>query len=116
MELRIFQIVIPVIFVAYVIKQVIAIRKSKRNAVDVLVPILILLGLTLVALFPDATTKRLSRLMGVEDNVNGLLIFLVGILLLLVNNLYEKMRAQQDLINKLAIHIGVNEYEEKERQ
>lgn len=115
MHFKIFQIAVPVLFIVYTIYQISMVRRHEKKFADIVIPLLIFLLLAAVSIFPDATTKRLARLMGVQDNVNGLLVFLIGVLLLLVNNLYEKIRIQNATITKLAIHVGLKE-ERKENE
>lgn len=115
MHFKIFQIAVPVLFIVYTIYQISMVRRHEKKLADIVIPLLIFLLLAAVSIFPEATTKRLARLMGVQDNVNGLLVFLIGVLLLLVNNLYEKIRTQNATITKLAIHVGLKE-ERKENE
>ncbi len=109
MEIRIFQLAVPLVFIFYFVYEVRKILNGKKSWIDLAPNILISVIIIIVAIAPDWTTNNLANLLGIKSNVNAILFSLIGILCLLVFRIFDYIRELQSQITKLSMEYALLE-------
>ena len=113
MEIRYFQIIIPIISLLFIIRQFIAYKKNKLNIYETLIIALFWIGITCLALFPDLFSGLIANMFGIKDNINALLFFALGLLFYFQLQMYKIMKKQDHLITELARKIALDNQKDK---
>ena len=107
MEIRIFQIIVPLIALYFIAEVFFSYRRSKITLGEMLVGTVFWLGAFMFALFPDFFSVGIARLFGIESNVNAIIFFCIGILFFNQFKMYFVIRRQEKeltiLTRKLAL-------------
>lgn len=114
MEIRIFQIAVPVIILGFIINLVIKYRKNNASIYELGLGILFWISVTIFAIFPDAISKNIARLFGIKSNINAVIFFCIGLILFIQFKLYSTIKKQQKEITELTRKIALEDKEEKE--
>jgi hypothetical protein len=116
MEIRIFQIVVPLIALLFTLRQVMKYRQGKNTLFEVGIVSLFWLVTTALALFPDSILDTIAKAFGIKSNVNTLLFFAIGLLFYLHFQIYKILKKQDGMITeltrKLALESPENEPDE----
>ncbi len=113
MEIRIFQVVVPVLTLGFIINLILKYRKNNATAYELGLGILFWVCLTLFAIFPDFISRRIARLFGIKSNINAILFFCIGILFFFQFKLFSIIKKQQKEITFLTRKIALKEKEEE---
>lgn len=107
MELRLFQIIVPLIALFFMAGLVMRYRKSKVTVYEMAIGSGFWLAVLLVALFPDFFSVKIARIFGIENNVNAIIFFCIGLLFFIQFKMYFLIRKQEkdltELTRKLAL-------------
>lgn len=107
MELRIFQVLVPVLVLGFVVNLLLKFRKGDASPYELALGLLFWVSVTVFALFPDAISQFIARVFGIKSNVNAILFFCIGLLFFLQFKLYSMLRRQQrettELVRKIAL-------------
>ncbi len=107
MNIRTFQIIVPVIAILYLLWQFRSIYNYKTKWKGVWPSALIAIFISLIAIFPDQITTWLARILDFKSNVNAIIFVLIGFLFILVLVLYDMYKKQQKSITKLTIELSI---------
>ncbi|MFT4535526.1 MAG: hypothetical protein ACI9P5_002895 [Saprospiraceae bacterium] len=108
MEIRYFQIIIPIISVLFIIRQFISYKKNILNIYETIIIALFWIGITCLALFPDFFSDIIANIFGIKDNINALIFFAVGLLFYFQLQLYKIIKKQDELITELTRKIALD--------
>lgn len=114
MEIRIFQIVVPILILGFIIHLISKYRKNNATVYELGLGILFWISVTLFAIFPDFISNKIARLFGLKSNINAILFFCIGIILFFQFKLYNSIKKQQKEITILTRKIALQEEKEKE--
>ena len=113
MEIRIFQIVIPLIALLFIGRQFLSFQKDNSTLFETLVLCIFWIGTAAVALFPDYISDTIAHLLGFKSNINALLFFSIGLLLYFQLHIYKVLKKQDaqitELVRKTALQNVENE-------
>lgn len=114
MEVRIFQIVVPVLTLGFMINLFLKFRKNEASIYELGLGILFWISVTLFAIFPDAISNKIAKLFGIKSNINAIIFFCIGLILFFQFKLYSIYKKQQREITEITRKIALKEKEDKE--
>lgn len=107
MDIRIFQIIVPMILIGYMIYEVKNVLNSKKSWVDLIPSIILSFSIMTLAILPDWTTKKVAFLLGFKNNINAILFALIGLLSLFILRIFDVIRELRKDITKLSIKYAL---------
>jgi|TARA_Y100000385_G_C13037710_1_gene613805 hypothetical protein len=107
MNIRTFQIVVPLLAVIFIFWQFWKIYNFKIKLKAIWPGILVAFFISIIALFPDVTTNWLAKTLDFKSNVNAIIFILIGTLFGTVIILYDLYKRQQKTITKLTIELSL---------
>jgi len=111
MEIRIFQIVVPLLSLLFATGLTIRYRKGKINLREYLFSLFFWMGLTTFSIFPDAISTFIAKVFGIASNVNAVIFLGMGIMIYLIFMLYEEIRKNRQQLTELSREIALREVE-----
>ena len=115
MELRLFQIIVPLIALFFIIGLILRFRKSKITVYELTIGSTFWLGTLLVALFPDFFSVKIAQVFGIESNVNAIIFFCIGLLFFIQFKLYFIIRKQEKDLTELTRKLALAQYQEESK-
>jgi len=116
MEIRVFQIVVPLLSLLFAVGLTTRYRKSRINLREYLFSLIFWSGLAVFSLFPDEISVFIARVFGIASNVNAVIFLGMGIMIYLIFMLYGEVRENRrqltDLARKIALRDAEKETEE----
>ncbi|MFT7452741.1 MAG: hypothetical protein ACI9VN_003476 [Patescibacteria group bacterium] len=113
MEFRLFQIVVPIIAVLFILNIVRRYIKSKITIYELVLGVSFWIGSLLLALFPDFFSNLIANIFGIKSNVNAIIFFCIGILFFVIFKMYFMIKKQDKAITDLVRHIALTEKKEE---
>lgn len=110
MEIRIFQIIVPLIALFFIYSLVLRYRKSKITVYEVVLGVLFWLGALLVALFPDFFSNWIARIFGIKSNINAIIFFCLGLLFFFQFKMYFIIRRQEKALTILTRQLALRDH------
>ena len=110
MQLRIFQILVPLIAIIVVAQTIKRCSQSDIRISEATLISFFWVAISLIALFPDTVTVWVARTFGIEDNVNAILFVAIGALLFLQTRLFFMVKKQDHLITDLTRKIALGNF------
>lgn len=101
MEIRIFQIVIPLIALLFIGRQFLSFKKGNATLFETLMLVFFWIGTAAVALFPDFISDAIAQVFGIKSNVNAVIFFAVGLLFYFQLQIYKITKKQDAQITEL---------------
>jgi len=114
MELRIFQIIVPLMALLFIGDLIISYRKSKVSVFELLLGLGFWVSAMVFALFPDFISTGIAQLFGIKDNVNAIIFFCIGLLFFFQFKQYFLIRKQEKALTILMRKIALQEHQIKE--
>ena len=112
MEIRIFQIVVPLLALVFMGGFVVRYRKSKITIYEMILGVGFWLAAMLVAIFPDWLSNGIAFLFGIENNVNAILFFGLGLVFFIQFKMYFKIRKQEQDLTELTRKLALRDHPE----
>ena len=112
MEIRIFQIVVPLIALFFILGSVFRYRKSKITVYEMALGIAFWLAALLVALFPDFFSNGIAHIFGIKSNVNAIIFFYLGILFFIQFKMYFAIRKLEKNLTVLTRQLALRDHPE----
>jgi hypothetical protein len=107
MKYEIYQWVVPIISLFFMIRVGFQFVKNKRSIFSTIVWSIFWVLIGLLAIIPNAISFRIADLLGFRDNVNAVIFVALGILFLLVfylSSVIDKMETQlTELVRRIAL-------------
>lgn len=113
MEIRYFQIIIPIISMLFIIRQFIPHKKNILNVYETIIITLFWIGISCLALFPDFFSDIIAKVFGIKDNINALIFFALGLLFYFQLQIYKIIKKQDQLITELTRKIALDNQKDK---
>ncbi len=113
MEIRYFQIIIPLVAIYFICKQYLDYTKTKSGVNESLLIVIFWVGMACLALFPDFISDLIARVFGIKSNTNALIFFSLGLLFYFQLKLYKKLRKQDELLTEIARKIALDNSNQK---
>lgn len=113
MELRIFQIVVPLFSSFLIYRQMQLHQTQKSTLFETWMVVLFWVAVGLFAIFPDFFSWKLAKIFGIKDNVNAIIFFALGLVFYFQFQLYRMLKKQDDLLTELTRKSALDNAEEK---
>ncbi|MBX2877807.1 MAG: DUF2304 family protein [Saprospiraceae bacterium] len=115
MELRIFQIIVPLFALLFIGDLMVSYRKSKVSVFELTLGLGFWVGVLAFAIFPDFISRGIAQLFGIKDNVNAIIFFCIGLLFFFQFKQYFLIRKQEKNLTLLMRKIALQDHQlEKE--
>ena len=114
MELRVFQIIVPLITILFMVIMFVRYGKGRVSFGEMILTIGFWLGVAAVAIWPDRISKFVGRIFGIKDNVNAIIFLSIGVLLYLIFRLYNEVRLNRRQVTELARKIALLEAQKED--
>lgn len=115
MEIRYFQIIIPLLACLMIFRQWKDHVKTRAGIYETIIVVAFWIGLTIFSFFPDFFTKIIARVFGIKDNVNAIIFLALGVLFYFQLRLYKIIRKQDEMITELTRKIALENLHKKEK-
>jgi hypothetical protein len=107
MNIRTFQILVPLFGFIFILWQLWKIYSFKTKWKAIWPGILVAFLISIIAIFPDVTTNWLAKTLDFKSNVNAIIFVLISFLFGAVIILYDLYKRQQKTITKLTIELSL---------
>ncbi|MDF1695718.1 MAG: DUF2304 domain-containing protein [Saprospiraceae bacterium] len=107
MEIRYFQIIIPLISLLFIYFQYRDYSTNKSRINETVLVSLFWVGVSGLALFPDYISDIIANVFGIKDNINALIFFALGVLFYFQLQLYKTIRKQDKLLTELTRKVAL---------
>jgi len=113
MEIRYFQIIIPLVAIYFICKQYWDYTKNRSGVNESLLVVFFWVGVAFIALFPDFISDTIASVFGIKSNINALIFFALGLLFYFQLKMYKKIRKQDELLTEIARKIALDNPNQK---
>jgi len=107
MNIRTFQIIVPLFSVIFILWQLWRVYNFKIKWKSIWPSVLFAVFISMIALFPDTITNWLAKILDFKSNINAIIFVLIGFLFVAVIILYDLYKRQQKTITKLTIELSL---------
>lgn len=118
MNVNVYQWVVPLIALFYVVRLVNQYKVKKRLIKGTIFWFVFWVSISILAIIPDKITVGLANVLGFKDNVNAIIfvgVFFQFLFLYYLSNTVERLeRKVTELVRKIAIEQSLAEEEKKE--
>ena len=108
MEIRYFQIIIPIVSILFIYAQYKEYAKNKSGINESITIGLFWIGVACLAIFPDFLTDIIAKVFGIKSNINALIFFALGLLFYFQLKMYKKIRKQDELLTEISRKIALD--------
>ncbi|RME91863.1 MAG: DUF2304 domain-containing protein [Bacteroidetes bacterium] len=113
MEIRLFQWLIPLISLLFIMNQLLRYRKGRLNMGEALFGAAVWLAIAMLAIFPDRISKMIAHLFGIESNTNAVMFFGLGVLFYMQYQMYRIIVRQRRAISELNRQLAIRDFEQQ---
>ena len=107
MEIRYFQIIIPIVCCWFIYFQYKRYSQNKSGLSEMIITVLFWIGIVFLALFPDIISKFIASLFGIKDNINALIFFALGLLFYFQLQMYKVIKRQDEMLTEFTCKIAL---------
>ena len=108
MEIRYFQIIVPLVAIYFIINQYLDYTKNRSGINESFLIVIFWIGVACIALFPDFISDFIARVLGIKDNINAIIFFALGLLFYFQLKMYKKIRNQDQQLTEIARKIALD--------
>lgn len=116
MEIRIFQIVVPLLSLLFAVGLTTRYRKDRINLREYLISLTFWTGLAVFSIFPDEISTFVADIFGIASNVNAVIFLGMGIMIYLIFMLYGEVRENRRQITELVRKIALRDAEKEGKE
>lgn len=114
MEIRIFQIFVPLVAIIFIISLFIHYRKGKSPLSVTIISMLFWIAVGLFAIWPDKISNTIASAFGIKSNINAVIFLSIGIIFFILFKIYNLIKEQERSITLLTRKLAIKEYENEE--
>lgn len=114
MEIRIFQIIVPLISVLFIISFITRYLKAKSSVQETILAILLWVGIAIFAIIPDTISNFIADLFGIKSNINAIIFLSIGALLYMQIRLFNIIKDQKQKLTKLTRRLAIEDFENQQ--
>jgi len=113
MQIEIYQWLVPLIGLIYIVRTVRQYLKKKRSVRNMMVWVTFWCTIILLAIIPNEISFKIADLLGFKNNVNAIIFVALGLLFLLVFYLSSTIEKLENQITELVRKMALEEREDK---
>lgn len=106
--MKIYQFIVPIVGVIGILYTLRQFRNGINTFFESMLWILLWLFISLVAIFPDAITFFISKVIGIKDHINGIIFIGLAISFFLNFKLFNNLKKQNKIITELVRKIAID--------
>jgi hypothetical protein len=110
MEIRYFQIIIPIVALVFIYFQYRDFVKNKSGFYETALSVIFWIGIVNLALFPDFFSRLIAKVFGIKNNINAIIFFALGLLFYFQLKMYKTIKKQDELLTELTRKIALDNY------
>jgi len=114
MEIRIFQIFVPLVALVFVISLFIHYRKEKSPLSVTVISMLFWIAVGFFAIWPDKISNTIASAFGIKSNINAVIFFSLGIIFFILFKIYNLIKEQEKSITLLTRKLALKDYEKED--
>lgn len=114
MEIRIFQIIVPLISVLFIISFITRYLKAKSSVQETILAVLLWVGIAIFAIIPDTISNFIADLFGIKSNINAIIFLSIGGLLYMQIRLFNIIKDQKQKLTKLTRRLAIEDFENQQ--
>ena len=111
MEIRYFQILIPIVSTLLILLQFKEYKNRKSGIHETVLVTCFWLAVFALSIFPDFFSESIAKIFGIKDNINAIIFLALGILFYLQLKMYKIIKRQDALLTELTRKIALDNYE-----
>ncbi len=112
MEIRLFQILVPILALLFMIYLVRRYSNSKSTIYELVLGVGFWIAVSIFAIFPDFFSNLIAKIFGIKSNINAIIFFCIGILFFVIFKMYFMIKKQDKAITDLVRHIALTDEKE----
>ncbi len=113
MEIRYFQIIIPLLVAIAIGKQIRDTLKGKAGLYESIIISVFWTGVAGVAIFPDFFSDLIAKVFGIKNSTNAIIFFAIGLLFYFQLQIYKMLRKQDQLLTEISRKEALKNVEKK---
>lgn len=114
MEIRIFQIIVPLIALAFVMNSILRYSSSRITLRELLLSLFLWLSVATFSIIPDVISNFIASLFGIKSNINAVIFFSIGFLLYMQLRMYSVLKQQEKQLTQITRRLAIKEFEKEE--
>lgn len=114
MEIRIFQWLVPALALLFLMSHLLRYYRGRIDLRETVSGILLWLGVSALAIFPDTISNAFAQILGFKSNTNAILFFAVGLLFYFQYRLYHIQVKQRRQLTQLTRALALQEFLKEE--
>ena len=107
MELRYFQIIVPLLALLIVGRQVSRYIKGKTSIYETILIFGFWVPVVVFTFFPDLFSNLIAKVFGIKNNVNATIFFALGVIIFFQFRLYKLIKKQDEVLTDLTRKIAL---------
>jgi hypothetical protein len=111
MELRYFQIIVPLVCLLLIWRQIRAYQQAKSSIYEASLITVFWISVSVFAFFPDFFSEKIAQLFGIKDNINAIIFFALGLLFYFQFQLYKILKRQDENLTEIARKVALKDAE-----
>ena len=111
MEIRVFQVIVPLVGLLFIISFITRYLKGKATINETILSILFWLGISIFAIIPDLISNFIAGIFGIKSNINAIIFLSLGILLYMQFRMYNLIKEQELKLTRLTRQLALKELE-----
>lgn len=116
MQIEIYQWLVPIIAVYYIVRTVSQFRKNRRGLTATILWGVFWLTVIILALIPNPVSYKIANLLGFKSNINAVIFVALGWLFLLVFYLSSSVDRLEGQITELVRKIALDEQDKEKNE
>ena len=113
MEIRYFQIIIPLVALALVLQQFLRYWKSRSGIFETVLISVFWMGILVFSLLPDFFSRIIAKTFGIKDNINAIIFFALGLVFYFQLQLFKMLKRQDETLTEIARKIALDKAEDE---
>ena len=111
MEIRYFQIIIPIVALIIISLQLLEYSKKKSGVTESILVILFWVSITALSIFPDFFSDLIANVFGIKSNINAVIFLALGLLFFFQLRIFKMIKRQDRTLTELARKMALKEHE-----
>jgi hypothetical protein len=107
MEIRYFQIIIPIVSLFFIYAQYKEYNRNKSGINETVIISLVWISIAILAIFPDFFSDFIADFLGIKSNMNALIFSAIGLLFYFQLKMYKTIKKQDERLTELARKIAL---------
>ena len=114
MQLEIYQVIVPLISVVFIISLLQRFWAGKVGWQESMVGAMFWVAVIFFAFFPDFISEKIAGLFGIKSNINAVIFFCLGLIFFFQYKLFMLIKQQQSALTALTRKIALKDHQKED--